>query len=739
MRKHLEFSLLLIALVMGMLMSSQIATPQPVETNQSNVIAGLTYEHGWVNFKDSGNFTTEQSGFVQEVNREVVITNNVQIPLITNITYNDTFYIIDMYRYDAVEDQFEIYNTIPINDEGLGLLTNWLIGLNSTLPFDMNLNITKDFDVTTAAVIDRTSETYLGQYPVNVTLYEYFNETTSDYTAWIITPKAILVDVSYVMEFVNVNQTAISVGVFGYYARYSMEYNVSGWAYRVAVTDGENFGFQALMWDNVTASYIEYGALWMAYYLAHFEITELTFASNGSEVPWQMYPMTLLPIAYESQGEMFSFGLNYANLTAITTLQSLVAAFLTTSSNETIAQAKLAIWATNKATTLLAYSDGNNNSMLDITMTDEGFMPGGGDFVSYVGFGEAYNLDLIQYYTESINATQSLVIYGTNLNFTEQFNETNEYFRYDNIQFGDVNAPRSTTPIWEDPVEDNGTVYFTFGMNYTDFPMTWVDTTTGEWTSDPEFISYKYVLEVDPSTGRADISPTFTFGGVRDTQLKSEMADLSLAMPILLEFFAAEAVKTTTQVDSPVNSTRTTRSAAFAMTNGLGDSFIEIEMPDDKKNYTVSGGTYEARLSALNLITIAGVSQEETTTPITSETSDVGGTATVNAVKETTTISFIYSANLLLVSYPVWGGNQIQHDPTYKVDYEPRQTPTDTDTDTTSTPTEETPKENTTTPTPSPEPTTPAEKAGLPGFEYFATILGIGFVTSVILLRKRKV
>ncbi len=736
MRKHLGFSLLLIALVMGMLMSSQLATPQPVETNQTNTIGGLTYEHGWVNFKDSGNFTTEQSGFIQEVNREVVITNNVQIPLITNITYNDTFYMVDMYRYDAVEDQFEVYNTVPMNNRFLNASLYWLLGLNATLGSSMNLNITEDFDVTMVAVIDRTTESYLGQYPANVSLFEYFNATNGDYTAWVITPKAILVDVTYILEFVNVNQTAVSVGVFGYYARYSMEYNVSGWAYRVAVTDGENFGFQALMWDNVTASYIEYGALWMGYYLAHYELTQLTFASNDSEVPWEMYPRTLLPVVYEGQGEMFSLGVNYANLTAITTLQSLVAAFLTTSSNETIAQAKLAIWATNKATTLLAYSDGNNNSMLDITMTEEGFRPGGGDFVSYVGFGEAYNLDLMQYYTESINATQSLIIYGTNLNFTEQLNETNEYFRYESIQFGDVNAARSTTPIWEDPVQDeNGTVYFTFGMNYTDFPMTWVDTTTGEWTSDQEFISYKYVLAVDPSTGRADISPTFTFGGVQDAQLKSEMAGLSVAMPILLEFFAAEAVKTKTQVDAPVNSTRTTRSAAFAMTNGLGDSFIEIEMPDDKKNYTVAGDTYEARLSALNLVTIAGVAQEETTTPITSETGDVGGTATVNAVKETTTISFIYSANLLLVSYPVWGGNQIRHDPTYKVDYEPQQTPTDT---TSTTTTEETPKENTTTSeAPAPEPT-PAESSGLPGFEYLSAILGVGFVTLAILIRKKK-
>lgn len=223
-------------------------------------------------------------------------------------------------------------------------------------------------------------------------------------TFYYIEPAAIILNLATVEAEVTIQENFMAMALLGYYYRYSIKYSVDGWAYRVRVTAGENFAFQALMFDNVSASYAEIGALYMQYFFLALHNYTLTYVNNGSLVPLKMYPRSMFPVFAVARGSSLDVAVNYANLTAITTLQSLVAAFASVTSNDNTTEAKLTIWATQKATTLIAYKDGNQNNVLDLTFNENGLMPDQGDIVTHVGFGEAYELQTIQYFAHSENS-----------------------------------------------------------------------------------------------------------------------------------------------------------------------------------------------------------------------------------------------------------------------------------------------------------------------------------------------
>lgn len=701
---------------------------------ETGTINGIEYSHGWVEFTDTGEFSHIEQGSVEEAYSEHYIVNRT-VPLLTDFALNDIIYRLDGVFYEGdTNGTYELW----MNNETL------MAYLDNIFTHPGLFTVTEaieNYSLEMATVVSSSGE-FLGQFPLNTTFLAYEDLLLSKLHEIVITPVLVVVDVTVVETLVTVNKTRMAMSYLGYYSEYAMEYDVSGFAYQVQVTDNENFGFQALMFDNVTANYKEMGVFAFGYYFMAADIYELKYADTGDPVPWEMYPKHMLPVTAEASGLVLDTSYSEVDLTAVTTFQSIMAAFVSRSTNETVQHAKMAVWATQKATTMLAYEDTNENGMFDLAWTNEGILPDDGDILTHVGFGEAYHIEQIQARRHSHEFNQSLNLWGYGMNFTQHnVNNTFQYVDYNVYDFGDVSAPRTTTPIWEDPVaQADGSVLFEFGMDYEDFPVTWISVTDGSACVDPEHIAYRYHLVVDPDEGIAKVSPTFTFGGITDAGLKEDVSGSSLAFPILVEFLAVEALHSVTQTQTDVNATRTVAGKFFSVENGLGDSFVEIELPDEKKVYSAGGEEYNASLSALTLVVVKGGAFMETVVPLGSQTQGVTGTATLNAEREVHAVAFMYRADLVIVSYPTWGGEEIIHDPDYDLSFEPRAQPT-TSTTTSSTSEEETTSSITPgTTTTTPVGTTSADDDGdgddTPGFGLLLTLTSL--LTGVIVINRSR-
>jgi hypothetical protein len=711
--------------VLVVLVSSLFLSSPELSSDTANAanIEGIDYSHGWVSFSESGTFEHVETGFITETYSENVLIDTT-IPLIISSELVDILYRLDevYYRSDGTNGTATYWH----NNESFFIWAD----LTTSDPFLTEFNYTEGYSLEMCVAISTENE-FMGQFPVNTTKAVVTTDVIGLITVReiIVTPVAIIFEITKQLFDVTYNRTRAAFSYLGYYSAYSMDYSVEGHAYQVSVTDGERFGFQALMFDNVSSSYTETSVFVLGYHFVEVDYTELTFL-NGTPVDWSMYPRDMLPKIAESEGQIIESAYNQVNITAITTFQSLTAAFLSLSSNSTVDHARLAIWSTQKATTMLAFKDGNNNSMLDLAWTNEGIVTDNNDFLTHVGFGEAYSISRISAFRHSQEQNFSLQLPGYGIDISEEnANQTVMIVDFQQFEFGDVDATRSTVAVWEEPqVLADGTVKFEFGIIYNDFPVTWVSTMTGKAVIDPELIKYMYILLINPEEGTATISPTFTFGGINNPGLKTAMADTSLAFPILMEFLAVEAIHSVTETETDVNATRTVSGSYFEVENGLGDSFVEIALPEDKKIYTAGGVEHEAYLSALSLITIKGGAYEEKTVPLNSETQGSTGTATLNAQKELYAFAFYYTVNLLIVSYPTWNGDQVVHDPDYNLAFEPR-IATDTGTDTTDTDTTVTTATTDTTD----ETTTDTEA---PGFDLIVSMLVLAPLA--VIVRRRK-
>lgn len=600
-------SLLVLALSLVLVLSGglqaavQTEPRDQVETNalQSGSINGLNYSYGQIDFSASGNLTQTFNGTVEEVFNET--RSRVEtIELITDAQPLNTFFKV-MWSEEVGNEtmDFEEY----FNEATLDFFVNTTLAVTIPARFNptnltdgaeqMKLNITEAYSVETAFVVSQNGK-FLGQFPVNTTHLEFFykENVSAPVTkrSGIIFPEILLFNVTTQSYEVYIERQKVAISVLGYFVQHSVAYNVSASAYQVKITNGKNLGLEVNMFDKIQANYTEVIISYVGYYFQSIDYTYLEFATNGTRngtaVPFDMYPRSMLPVSYSAQGVAVEAGFQHISTTVLSTFQSVAGIFVSklnasSSVDQTDIEARLAVWGLQTSTTMAAYEDGNANGRLDLALTDDGLTVDSDDRVAYLGLGEAFQTTIVngRYRSEEFNS--SLVFHGLGVSHNQtNVNETRQFFGIESFGYGNVDANPTTDFRWEEPVANpDGTVEFDFGVTYNNFPVTWLNLTNPENSViDNENIGYDYHIFVDPVSGHARISPTWRYGGIVDAGLKSAMNGMSLATVVKSEFFAAQAVYSATESNDTVPSSRTQRFGVLGIRSGAGDPATEIDV-----------------------------------------------------------------------------------------------------------------------------------------------------------------
>lgn len=143
----------------------------PLVSLKQDQIKGIYYDHGWVHYTDTGNFTDEGSGFINESYTETT-TTTATVPLVTGYTLVDVYYKIIKGTYNEAKDRID-YTTLYINNETLMNWVEWVFNLNSS-DSHVYLNFTEQYDVVMTPILSNNTFKYLGQIATNASLFEYF-------------------------------------------------------------------------------------------------------------------------------------------------------------------------------------------------------------------------------------------------------------------------------------------------------------------------------------------------------------------------------------------------------------------------------------------------------------------------------------------------------------------------------------------------------------------------------------
>ncbi|MHA2028139.1 MAG: hypothetical protein ACXAB7_05930 [Candidatus Kariarchaeaceae archaeon] len=718
----------------------------------SGTINGIDWEYGTYDFFESGNITQEYNDTLFE-HEEKTFTYTADIDLITNQTFSDVVYSIDWnFTVDDPEANLTEYNNATFFDLIIFVNNTMALRLDGTGNvthgrelLDLTVHENHTVVVSDAVGFNGTDYTFLGRFPTNTTYVEYnhkFANNTVVRRSGLIAAKYIIFDIEQEVHTVNVEHIEITQAWMGFYSRYSMAYNVSATAHYVNITDGANFGLHVTMFDEIQANYTQVAVTWVGYDFKNINFYNLTF-TNGTPVDWGMYPKSMLPTAYNKSGIIVEAGYQQVSSRLLSTYQSVVAAFAqvdvdigTLATDDVSIEAKLAVWGVQTSPTMIAYVDGNRNRKLDLTLDDDGLTVDPVDKVSFLGLAEAYQTTVFNARYESARYNESVEFHGMGVKIENP--EVNETVYYDGwATFGtigfDPDATINSNFVWSAPSEEtDGTVMFGFGMDYTNFPVTWVNVTDTSAFIEPTNIGYHYIVTVDPETGKAKISTTWIFDGITDPVNNAKMDRLSLALIVKSEFFALRVAYTATQSNDTIDTSRSRRFGRLAIASGGGNS-AEIDVTGPKASYLWDGReTVPASFDAINLLKVSGHFREEKETPFVSESENTAGAANVDGVVERLSIDFFYSASLIIVSYPKWGGEGIVHDPDFNVNYQPLKLDTvETTTSETTSDTESTTSSSTTKPPAS----SSSEGEKVPGF---SALIALTAFLLVPIIRRRK-
>lgn len=403
-----------------------------------------------------------------------------------------------------------------------------------------------------------------------------------------------------------------------------------------------------------------------------------------------MYPKSLLPTSYNKTGVIVEAGFQHVSSRMISTYQSVIAAFAQVDVNpgaltndDVSIQAKLAVWGVQTSPTMVAFKDGNHNNKLDLSLDDEGLIVDPADHVSFLGLAEAYQVTVFDARYKTSEYNESVIFHGQGITIENlEVNETEYYDGWSTLgTIGyDPQGSISSNFGWTAPVKQtDGTIVFAFGVDYTNFPVAWIDVNdTRNSFIEPSNIGYHYKVTVDPKSGKARISTTWTFDGITDATNNAKMDKLSLAVIIKSEFFALRVAYTATETNKTIDNSRSRSFGRLGIAFGGGTS-TEIDVTGPKASYLLNGTkTVSASFDAINLLKVSGHFRAEKVSPFESESENTAGSANVGGIVERLAIDFFYSANLVIISYPKWSGDSIVHDPDYNVNYEPKAvTPTD--------------------------------------------------------------
>ena len=629
--------------------SETLGTPTITETSTgsivSNSISGtnITYSYGDKIFSTSGNFTTNSNGTIHEKTRTSVV-KTLNIPLVQNNSLHVTDIIWEVVNRSSTPSNNYTYTNYYTNASFFLMASKIqsLAGSGEITPPQevQNYSLTDTYIIANNQVV--------GSFQENVSYYSYTitSATPNTNVNLYVTPKAFIITYNTVLTTVELNQTIAGEFYAQYYSRYSVAYNLNASEWFAQIKDGNREQINVTAFKNLNVSYSELSVSLLGYYTYAYAITTLAYP-NGTPVSILNYPFSLTPYSlFEQNGTITSINAYQTNMTAISTSSSVLQEFyakLSAHDNNTQVNASaLVAWMVSSTPRLIAYKDGNFNNQLDLQYSpDTGLQPTGGDTVPFIGISEAYHGTSAYYSKIEHTFDQKALVFSlfNHLNSTQKgIHQITELGGISNFGVGNVNAV--TVNTYFNTPSINTTTHattFNFGANYTNFPVTWVDTTNSSNVNIANMnIFYDYTVVIDPNKGIANVSPTVTFVSLDAyPNLKISMKGLGLAVLYTSDFLSLFALQAKTQQTSNVTASLTTAFSSLSF-SGPGSGFSSVNTTGSKTHYTLgNGSTYNVGVSALNLITLQGTADATKTTGYSSATNDL----TQSAFLQTTSVA----------------------------------------------------------------------------------------------------
>ncbi len=521
---------------------------------------------------------------------------------------------------------------------------------------------------------------------------------------------------------VNVTQVnsgySISNGTYTYKSNYNASY--AAFSVEIWQPDGNFFltYYAPLSWEYSSTDYNYYQEYFEYNYTSYSEVVLLEdvpgIGNAGDLVPYDLLPDWLRgSYTTYSKGYRESEYNSTGSDSALTAMQyigmGMWAVPQPLQSNATLARAAgfqqqdtlaytSVYWDNFIPAVLYAFRDNNNNGYLDLiaNASSAWYLEPDVDTLEYVAYLESYssNMTVSGFYFE--NSTYiSVDQYGYVYNDSYIFNDT-----YDNedwsFSYGPKPAPTTDTSAWFiTPYFDNltNTLTFSWGVTYTDFPVSFID-----WNSWQEYqtymdLEYTYDLRIEiqdngtaaisiaqasndtstnetaPSDNNTNVTQTtayifldttYYFGELENATIRSKMNGLSLANVIDTSFYSETVVQET-------NASSSFAVGSSEMTFGSdGLKLGSIDVKGRKANYTLmdpaGNQTHQAQAAKIILFKESG----STTFNSTSLYEDhVSGDAETVITEETYRYDYQWVQGLLLISYPEWNGYGVVHDPTF--------------------------------------------------------------------------
>lgn len=634
----------------------------------------ISYRYGLDTFDAHDSFQVNSTGVsvdtytenrVQSLSMDLVNLSSIHIQKIV-------YKIIQTAYITSTQNQTDTFtmdnNTYPL----------YIDQINSTVYNNLSYVSAYNPTFSTADVaIVTTNNDYLGTFPTNVTFLELSGVGSQVNITHILIPVAYVVTHTPIKNVqVTLNSTLSVSAAFFYANYYNVTYNIHAEQWSTQIRDGDRMGMYMSAFKDLQMNYTEIRATFMTYYIQSSLDVNLTYA-NGTYVPFENYPFALRPALFQQNGTIEDVGVRFINTTSLVASTTAVQAFHTKLAgqvqNAHVNASSFVAWMVGSTPRLLAYKDVNLNGQLDLSFDPSvGLQQSSGDFIPYVGVMEATSGDAIsvqnttQVYDQHIFTLQGFqVINQTNKGVTEN------NFNYNTFHYGvgDVNSPPTFNTYFNTPVNNSGTFVFSFGVDYQNFPVTWVDMQNGNTVTSPMNISYDYVYEINPYTGNAKLSPTITYGAVSPS-LQTTFSGLSLATMYESDFMSYQSLTASRvgMTNKNVTSSQATNFASISF-SGPQNQFTSVDA-GSKANYTLDGVQHTTKASVLNLVSFQATAASGNVTVFQSDSQSVTSTA----MMQNATVSYAslqYRKDLILVSYPQWGGGKIVHDPSFSTVYQP--------------------------------------------------------------------
>jgi hypothetical protein len=248
----------------------------------------------------------------------------------------------------------------------------------------------------------------------------------------------------------------------------------------------------------------------------------------------------------------------------------------------------------------------------------------------------------------------------------------NTYSYEYSYSMGNINQAYKANLNWFNPVRSNGKISFAWALELTDFPTSWFLNYYENQDAPMDLVfGYIYEIDVNAVTRVADTSLSLTFEyGELDPKIKSFMEGFSLATSSYTQWIVKKDFQFQ---NSLLNSVSKVADQVEFRTPGrnLGD----IEFGSAKKVYSLFTPEGEFRYEVVTSIMalyhythMNGVNDQSATerqSKVETVTQEKMNSVYLLDAASKIIPEFRVRSYIIMITYPVWSGNRIVHDPTY--------------------------------------------------------------------------